>query len=198
MTTSAIAAKVQILVDSADFPTITGDSAYDTWKKQPGNEAGTETDFLNAIRGPSGGLHEAFGVAGPGASVSSPPVYAATGLSASITPTAPASRIRIEVDGYASNTGSDNIIQFTLFRKIGAGSFVNLARSGETGFAAVRPINPDRVDSFTFAWRDEPNTALAVTYALYWMTHAGTARLGRRNSDTIMMLPTTMHLTELP
>jgi hypothetical protein len=192
-----IPARVQVLVDPADFPTITGKSVYETWLEQSGNDGGSETDFLAAMQGPSGGSRGASAFVPAGASVSSTE-FTDTGLCVTITPCAPSARQIVRVGGAIGHSNAGAVTQMALFRRIGDGVFEDIKPIGASALMAVRSVSPDRMDPFAFEWVDCPESAEPVTYALYWMTHAGTARLGRRPADTLMSIPATMSVLELP
>jgi hypothetical protein len=197
--------QVQILLDTDDFPTITGDSAYETWKSIPGNELGTEQDFIDSLKGEQGDpgigggavqqVQHAF--VAPGASTTSSS-YVATGLSKAITPASASNKVLVQVSGHSGNAGTAAINRFTLFRKIGSGSITELTPSGWTGMAGTRTVDSGYADPFSFTWQDEPATTDEVTYYLYWNTPSGnTAYLGQRPDGTNMKYGTFMTLFEV-
>lgn len=198
---------VQIVVDTDDFPTITGDSAYETWKGLPGNSAGTEQDFIDAITGPQGPAGEdgsgggaiaqvQHAFVGPGASTTSSS-YVATGLSKAIT-VASGNKVLVQVSGHAGNGSSGGINRFTLYRKIGSGSITALTPAGWTGMAGTRTVDNGYADPFNFTFLDAPATTDEVTYYLYWNTPSGnTAYLGQRPDGTNMLYGTFITLFEV-
>ena len=201
-----VPADVKIAVDPEDFPTITGDSAYETWKALPGNSAGTPTDFINSLKGPQGEpgedgtgggaiaqVQHAF--VGPGATTTSSS-FVATGLSKAIT-IASGHKVLIQVSGHSGNTGSANINKFTLYRKIGSGSITAITPAGWSGMAGTRTIDSGYTDPFSFTFLDDPATTSEVTYYLYWSTLGGTAHLGQRPDATNMLYGTFMTLFEI-
>lgn len=191
-----IPASIQVLIDLEQIPVVDN---YQVWRRQPGNEFGTETDFLEAMRGlpgRSGSTAFQFQFL-PAGSTTASAAYSQTGLEACIQPGSVESRVKIEVSGFMSNDSAGMIAQLSIFRKIGEGAWSNMAPSGASGLAATRSINSDRVEPFSILWVDAPHSTENVTYALYWMTYGGVARLGKR-PDQLMMLPTTMMLTEMP
>lgn len=197
MPTTPIPAQVQILVDSDDFPTITGDSAYETWLDLPGNSGLTEQDFIDSLKGEpgapgsGGGGVEGFASIAPGFNTSSS-TFVTTGLTVTVPAGSATDNHLITVSGFAGNSGSANINRFAIFRKIGSGSFTDLTVSGDTGMAGTRTVDNGYCDPFTIQHKDEPNTTDAVTYELFMNVAAGTGYLGQRPDGTVMKYRTTM------
>jgi hypothetical protein len=184
-----ILGQVFIEIDDADIPPgPQGDSAYQVWLAN-GN-AGTEADFLTSLQGGGGGgavSHIASASLAPGANTASVS-YVTTGLSCS-TVAAAGESILIDVRGMVNHTGQ-NIVHFTLKR-----NGVDLTPANCSGLACSRIDIADGVRSVNFQHQDTSPSG-TVTYELFWRCHnLGTAYLGRRPSDTAMMVPTTMSLT---
>ena len=192
---------VQIVIDTDDFPQITGDSAYETWKDLPGNSSGSEQDFIDSITGPAGAGVGAIeqvqhGFVGPGATTTSSS-YVATGLSKAITVSS-GNKVLVQVSGHSGNTSTAAINRFTLYRKIGSGTATALTPVGWTGMAGTRTIDNGYADPFMFTFLDSPATTDEVTYYLYWNTPSGaTAYLGQRPDGNNMLYGTFMTLFEV-
>jgi hypothetical protein len=206
MPETTIPALIKVVVDSADFPTITGDSAYQTWLGLPGNAGKTEAEFIEDIRGPQGlpgsggGSVPLFSSIAPGVTVagSGGSSYASTGLEVTVTPESSAQGFLISCNGVSGNTASNTINLFTLFRKIGSGSFTDLTPSGgANSMAFTRTPDADSAHPFAIVFKDEPNTTDPVTYQLRWRSFNGTAHLGQRPDGTNMKANTTMKVERL-
>lgn len=184
--------KIGVLLDPADFPTIQGESVFDVWRRLPGNENGTEADFLEDMRGEignsggSGSFKQVF--VAPGLTTSSTSMTAIPGLEITTEGTG---KRRIQATGVVGHANPEIITAFSIFRKIGSGSFSDIKPSGCVGLGVVRQINADYAPGFTVDWVDDPQTAEPVTYALAWKVFNGVAHLGKRPNDTNMAVPTT-------
>jgi len=114
-----------------------------------------------------------------------------------VDPVKSGSKISVQVAGIASVSVAA-ITFFTLFRKINAGSFVDITPSGSSemigivtnGNSFTSTVNIDFLDTHGAATGD------SVTYALYWKTQSGTSHLGRRALDTLIDTPTIITATE--
>lgn len=187
--TATVPAKVQILVDQADFPTI---DAFDVWRRQPGNTGGSEADFLAAIRGPAGANPLWSTWVPAGASTSSASFVAIPGLTLTVNG---GGRNKIEVSGVIGHDTSETISQITIFRQVGTGPAVDLKPDSASGLATVRQVGPGYTHPFTVLAVDDPQDSGDVTYNVAWMTHGGTAHLGKRPTDAVMAIPTTFVIT---
>ena len=165
----------------------TGKSAYQSWL-DTGN-SGTEVNFIDWLRNgqAASGTTIKQSSLSPGANTDST-IYVATGLSCTID--VPAGKnVRVEVIGMVNHT-TQNIMHFTLKRDA-----TDLTPANHTGLACARIDIADGVRAVNIDHLDTPPTGPA-TYELWWKCHnAGTAYLGRRQSDAAMMVPTTMTLT---
>ena len=108
--------------------------------------------------------------------------YQATNLSATITPRFSTSKIYITLGGDANNNGSANYLYMTYYRKIGSGSFTNLAPNGSNdsnsadqnyGFAMVYGANSRIHVPVAMPYLDSPNTTQAVEYKVYIRMQSG-------------------------
>jgi hypothetical protein len=206
MPTTPIPAQVQILVDSADFPTITGDSAYQTWLSIEGNEEGTEQDFIDSLKGEpgppgsGGGSVPLFASIAPGVTVSGggSTSFTSTGLEIAVTPDSNVQEFLITCNGVSGNTSSSTINLFTLFRKIGTGSFTDITPSGgANSMAFTRTPDSDSAHPWNITFKDAPATTDEVTYQLRWRSFGGTAHLGQRPDGLNMKCNTTMKIERL-
>lgn len=166
-----------------------GLSAYQIWLNN--GHQGTETDFLSWLRNgqiASGCVRKIVSSSlAPGANTASAS-YITTGLSCQIDVQA-GEKVLVDVRGMCNHTGQQ-IVHFTLKR--GA---VELTPANHTGLACARIDIADGCRALGFQHHDTPPEPGTYTYELFWRnTNAGSAYLGRRPSDTIMMVPTTMTL----
>jgi hypothetical protein len=105
------------------------------------------------------------------------------------------SKISLRVSGILGGSASLSGT-VAIYRTIGAGSPTSLIPVGMTGHSATRVEDNLAFGAFYIELQDSPATTSTVTYTLYWMTTTGTLRLGRRGSDTAVLIPTVMSLEE--
>lgn len=186
---TTIPAAIFVEIPEESFPAgPQGLSAYQIWLHN--GHQGTEADFLDWLRNGQIATGCVRGVntssIAPGANTASAS-YATTGLACSID-TLPGETVLIDVRGMCNHTGQQ-IVHFTLKR-----DGVELTPVNHTGLACVRIDIADGCRAIDFQYHDKTEAG-THTYELFWRnTNAGTAYLGRRPSDTAMMVPTTMTL----
>lgn len=106
------------------------------------------------------------------------------------------SRVRIRVSGYVGGSTTAGVL-FTLFSWNGA-TETDLKPVAVNALAGVLITSSAGLEDFQIIdFIHSPGSTTPLTYRLAWSTNAGTANLGRRNSDTFYDLPTYMTLEEL-
>jgi hypothetical protein len=193
----SIPGSIRIAIDPEDLVI----DAYSAYTAIPGNESKTREEFIASITGPAGSGGGAvrqvkFSSIAAGATTSSV-TYISTGLSIDITPNSSTNKLLLQVNGYAGNSSPASINRFTLFRKIGSGSFVELTPASHTGMGGTRTTDSGYCDPFSFNFVDEPNTTQQITYELRWNAASGTGYLGQRPDGTAMKYPTTIVVSEM-
>lgn len=165
-----------------------GLSAYQIWLNN--GHQGTETDFLSWLRNgqiASGCVRKIVSASlAPGANTASAS-YITTGLSCQIDVQA-GENVMIDVRGMCNHT-SQQIVHFALKR-----NETELIPVNHTGLACVRIDIADGCRALDFQHHDQPVAGTHVYELLWRNTNSGVAYLGRRPSDAIMMVPTTMTL----
>lgn len=190
-----IPAQVFVHINPQDIPSgPIGKSAYQSWLDT--GHSGTEADFVDWLRNgqiAAGCVRKiANATIAPGANTASD-TYVSTGLSCTID-VQEGETVKIDVRGMVNHT-TQKIIHFTLFRTIGENT-VDLTPAGHSGLSASRIDISDGVRAVDLQHFDTPPLG-DVTYTLYWRNHyadSSVAYLGRRKTDTAMMVPTTMSL----
>jgi hypothetical protein len=164
-----------------------GLSAYQVWLAN--GHQGTEADFLDWLRNGqvSACIRKIVSAnLAPGVNTSSLS-YVPTGLSCQIDVLA-GETVLIDVRGMCNHT-AQQIVHFTLRR-----GQADLTPANHTGLACARIDIADGCRALDFQHHDQPGAG-THTYELLWRnTNAGNAWLGKRVSDQIMMVPTTMTL----
>ena len=116
--------------------------------------------------------------------------YQATNLSAIITPRFSTSKIYITLGGDANNNGTANYLYMTYYRKIGSGSFTNIAPNGfndsnsanqNYGFAMIYGANSRIHVPVAMPYLDSPNTTQSVEYKVYLRSGSGTVEFPANN-----------------
>ena len=116
--------------------------------------------------------------------------YQATNLTATITPRFSTSKIYITLGGDANNNGTANYLYMTYYRKIGSGSFTNIAPNGfndsnsvdqNYGFAMIYGANSRIHVPVAMPYLDSPNTTQAVEYKVYLRSGSGTVEFPANN-----------------
>lgn len=213
MTETSIPGLIKIVLDTADFPTIVGNSFYQDWLLQPGNAGKTFAECQASLKGDpgTGGVGAVKQIKAlsypPGATQAgaATPVYTqVSGVTATITPTSTTTKITIDVRGCNGITAEQIITQFTLKRKVGS-VITDITPVGagclDSTRGYVTAMGPqDYTYPFSFVIQDTPGTTSLVEYQLWWKNFGGTtviASLGKRYADTTIQRPTTIVLTEV-
>lgn len=192
---TAIPAQIYVEIDPEDIPVgpagsngSDGKDNYQLWLDD--GHTGSLSDYLQWVReAEQSGVVSSiqFASISPVANTAST-VYVSTGLSCQIT-TEVDEKVDIDVRGMC-NHSTQQIVHFTLKR-----NGVELTPANHTGLACARIDISDGCRALDFQHQDLPGDG-THTYELFWKnTNSGTAYLGRRPADTIMMVPTTMKLT---
>lgn len=116
--------------------------------------------------------------------------FVPTGLAIQVTPQATDSKFSINASGIAGCT-METILHLALFR-----NGVNVTPQ-HTGVCAVRIGGGLLVEPWAFEIEDEPATTSPVTYEVYFRVQSqGTAYLGRRGADSLVLVPSTIKAME--
>jgi len=118
--------------------------------------------------------------------------WAASNLSASITPTSATSKIAVYVsggmNGFAGGGAADEKMGMKIYRQIGSGSFAELENSS-SGQQVIYGANGN-YSGLSINYLDSPATASQVNYALYFRREQGTstASINRDSNNQTQMI----------
>lgn len=182
-------------------PDTTGDLILDgvKWPQTPGaNQYILISDGVDQATwspAPSGGIIKLIQTVDVTNRSTSSTSLVSSGISASLTPFTTSSLVRIVCSG-VGGASTQASIRLTIFRDTGSGA-TDITPAGVNYMSAQILSSSADLLTFSFDFIDTPNTTNNTTYYLYFSAGNGTVYLGRRGTDTVFDLPTTITLEEV-
>jgi hypothetical protein len=155
-------------------PADTGNAFVVTLPAETGNiiTTGTTTRIIPKAAMPAGTILQVVQSTVNTVISTSSTTYQASGLIANITPTTSSSKILVSVTGGAPGINAPNVGgDFSLYRKIGAGSYSSVTGSGADWFLFASPPTSGQLYApHSFTYLDSPASVSTVSYQPYYRT----------------------------